>query len=607
MDIFIFILNKIVNLNFYIMCGIFAYYGDRSDAVSLVIEGLKKLEYRGYDSWGFCAKDIDNNIHIHKEIGKISNAGKINTNYKSSIAMAHTRWATHGGVTYENCHPHTSEESDIVVIQNGIVENFQELRDELIKDGHKFTSETDTEVVPHLIQKYISFGFVNACKKALARLEGSFAFVILSKNVNEIFIARRDSPLIIGINKNEFFIASDTTPFAKYTRDIMYLDDNECLVINKKKYQFFSLITNEEIKKRVVTINWDIKSTDKGDFDHFMLKEIMEQKETIKRALNQKDEDIELVAKRINEAYGTFFLGCGTASKVCMVGEYFFSKIAHKHINAIIASEFPSYQHFLKDKSLIIGITQSGETIDLLEAIKIAKKKGSQILSLVNVEGSSVHRLSDYSFLINAGPEQAVASTKAATSQLALLLLMAYAVAGKLQEGRQLLIETASKINDMLNPRYLKHIKKIAKKIKKQSNIYIIGRNANYPIALESAIKIQEVSYIHAEGFAGGELKHGPIALIQDGVPCIALMSNDSFKEAMISNCMEVKARGGFIIGVAPENNEVFDYWIKVPDTSYAQAMVNIIPIQILSYYLAVLRGQDPDKPRNLAKSVTVK
>jgi glucosamine--fructose-6-phosphate aminotransferase (isomerizing) len=572
-----------------------------------VVEGLKKLEYRGYDSWGFCAKDSRGKIHLYKEVGKISDTKGIKCDYKTGFAMAHTRWATHGGVTYENCHPHTSENQDIIVVQNGIVENFQELRSELRAKGHVFSSETDTEVLPHLIQEYIEFGFEKACKKALARLEGAFAFVIMSAQEDLMFIARRDSPLIVGKGKDEFFVASDITPFAEYTRDVMYLDDDECAVISTTGIQFYSLVNNSELKKRVVTINWDTEGADKGDFDHFMLKEIMEQKETIIKAINQSEEDILIVTDKIKKAYGTFFIGCGTANKVCMVGEYFFSKIAHKHINAIVASEFVSYKHFLKDRSLIIAISQSGETIDIIEPIKEAKKKGAQIISLVNVEGSSVYRLSDYAFLIHAGPEQAVASTKAATSQLALLLLMAYATANKLHEGKQLLIETASKINDMLNPRYLEHIKKLAKQIYKQENAYIIGRNSNYPMALESAIKIQEVSYIHAEGFAGGELKHGPIALIQKGVPCIALMGNDEFKEAIISNCMEIKARGGMIIGVSPKHNPVFDFWIKVPDCGNAQPIVNIIPIQILAYYLAVLRGKDPDKPRNLAKSVTVK
>lgn len=589
------------------MCGIFAYNGKRENSAELVVEGLKKLEYRGYDSWGFACKDQNGEIQVHRELGKISDANDVNLEYNSNLAISHTRWATHGGVTYENCHPHTTEDCEIICVQNGIIENYQELKEELIAKGYNFTSETDTEVYPHLIQEYKDLGFIPACKKALSRLEGAFAFVVMSKNEDVLFAARRGSPLIVGKGDGEMFVASDITPFAEYTRDVMYLDDNQCVVLSNDGATFYDFESDNEVEKRVVTIDWDIEGADKGDFDHFMLKEIMEQKDTIYKAINQDDEEIMKVVKKIDEARGTFFIGCGTAGKVCMTAEYFFSKIAQKHINAVVASEFQSYQYFLKESSLVIAVSQSGETMDVLEAIKAAKAHGAQILSLVNVEGSSLYRQSDYAFLINAGPEQAVASTKAATSKLALLLLLAYASAGKLQEGRQLLIETASKINDMLNPRYLDNIKNIADQMQMQENMYIIGKNSNFPMALESAIKIQEVSYIHAEGFAGGELKHGPIALIHEGVPCIALMGNDEFKADIISNCIEIKSRGATIIGVAPENNEVFDYWIKVPDSSHAQPIVNIIPVQILAYYLAVLRGKDPDKPRNLAKSVTVK
>jgi glucosamine--fructose-6-phosphate aminotransferase (isomerizing) len=290
-----------------------------------------------------------------------------------------------------------------------------------------------------------------------------------------------------------------------------------------------------------------------------------------------------------------------------MAADYFFSVVAHRHVNFVAASEFKIYHHFLKPESLIIVVSQSGETADVLEAMKVAKEAGSKVLAIVNVEGSSIYRAADFALLINAGPERAVASTKAATGQMAVLLLIAYAVAGKLNEGRTLLLEAGSKINDMLNPRYIEHIKGIAEKIRHHENLYIIGKSWNYPMALESAIKIQEVSYVHAEGFAAGELKHGPIALIEEGTPCIALMGNDEMTADMLSNIMELKARGAMIIGVAPQRYDSFDHWIKVPDAGPAQPIVNIIPIQILAYYLAVLRGKDPDMPRNLAKSVTVK
>jgi len=338
-----------------------------------------------------------------------------------------------------------------------------------------------------------------------------------------------------------------------------------------------------------------------------MIKEIMEQKDTLNRAINQDTKIIEKLANAIKKAYGTYFVGCGTAGKVCMVGEYLFAKIAKKHINFSFGSEFPNYKDFLTNKTLMLCVSQSGETADTLEAIEIAQEKKVKIASIVNVESSTMARMSDILVPIKAGPEKAVASTKATTSQLAILTLLAYACDGGIKNGKQLLINTASQINDMLNPRYEDHIMKIAKKIQDVESMYIIGRGMNYPIALEAAIKLQEVSYIHAEGFAGGELKHGPIALISKNTPVIALVANDDCKKDIISNATEVKARGGYIIGVSPENHEVFDFWIKVPDTGNSSPIVNIIPIQILAYQLAVLRKNDPDKPRNLAKSVTVK
>lgn len=593
------------------MCGIFAYIGKQNTASKIVVEGLKKLEYRGYDSWGIASiAKKEPKINLLKKVGKISDfKGK---NFEEShIAIGHSRWATHGGVTQENAHPHASEKEGIAIVHNGIIENYQELRKELMSEGHKFKSETDTEVIPHLIERYIEFGFEQAFKKALARLKGRFAVVVIGEKQETIMAARRGSPLILGKGKDEFFIASDIPAFLEYTRDVMYLDDNEMVLMQKKgdalDIKFYDLQTNTEVEKRIIEIEWEAQSADKGDFDHFMLKEIMEQKETISRAINQDPEEIMRVAKSIKEAYGTFLVGCGTAGKVCMTGEYFLSKIAKKHVNFVVASEFESYHHFLTDKTLMVAVSQSGETADVLEAIEVGKEKGVQILSLVNVEGSSIQRQSDYSFLINAGPEKAVASTKAATSQLSLLLLIAYAVAGKLEEGRKVLINTAAQINDMLNPRYLTYIKAVAEKIYKQENMYIIGKAENYPMALESAIKIQEVSYIHAEGFAAGELKHGPIALIEGGVPCLILLSDDENYQDVINNAVELKSRGGYIIGVSPRNNEVFDQWIKVPEVNGASPIVNVIPVQILAYYLAVLRGKNPDMPRNLAKSVTVK
>ena len=592
------------------MCGIFAYYGNRPDAAKMVIRGLKELEYRGYDSWGVAYKSEDD-IEIVKEVGKIGDIKLTEQNFKkSNIAIGHSRWATHGGVNKKNAHPHSSKNREIVLVHNGIFENYLELKKKLEKKGYTFKSDTDTEVIAHLIHEHNkTHNFSESIQKAISEIEGRYAIVVINKEDNSLIAARKGSPLIVGVGKTEgeFFIASDIPAFLKYTNKVIYLDDNQLLKINDQKIEFLDILQNKKTKKRVIEIDWDIESAEKGDYPHFMIKEIMEQKDTLDRAINQDTGTIEKLAKAIKKAYGTYFVGCGTAGKVCMVGEYLFAKISKKHINFSFGSEFPNYKDFLTDKTLMLCVSQSGETADTLEAIEIAKEKKVKIAAVVNVESSSMARISDIVVPIKAGPEKAVASTKATTSQLAILTLLAYACDGGIHKGKQLLINTASQINDMLNPRYEDHIMKIAEKIKDVESMYIIGRGMNYPIALEAAIKLQEVSYIHAEGFAGGELKHGPIALISKNTPVIALVANDDCKKEIISNATEVKARGGYIIGISPENHEVFDYWIKVPDTGNSSPIVNIIPIQILAYQLAVLRKNDPDKPRNLAKSVTVK
>lgn len=574
----------------------------------MAVEGLKSLEYRGYDSWGVAWKDGDH-LTVRKEIGKISGVDGSTLSDNCSLAIGHTRWATHGGVTVANAHPQFNKDKTIAVVHNGIFENYQELKAELMAKGHTFTSETDTEIAPHLIEEYLkeTGDFAHAVRLACLRFTGRYAILVVHATSDTIVAARTGSPLIVGVDTGGYFIASDTPAFMNHTRTVQYLDDGEMVVTNGKTILFSSIETGEERTKREIEITWNAEVADKGTFAHYMLKEIMDQKESVARAVNQRDEEIMTIANAIRDAKGTFLAACGTAGKACLAAEYFFSVVAEHHVNFAPASEFKVYHHFLKSESLLIVVSQSGETADVLEAIQVAKSKGAKVLSIVNTEGSSIARAADYTLLINAGPERAVASTKALTGQLAVLLLVAYALAGKLQEGKKLLLETSAMINDMLNPRYIERIAQIAEKIKHKEDLYIIGKSWNYPMAMESAIKIQEVSYIHAEGFAGGELKHGPIALIEEGTPCIVLAGNDEVSPDIISNAVQLKARGGLVIGVAPERNEAFEEWLKVPDAGNAQAIVNIIPIQVLAYELAVQRGKDPDMPRNLAKSVTVK
>lgn len=591
------------------MCGIVAIFG-KENASEEVIRGLKNLEYRGYDSWGVGAFGKEN-ITIEKQIGKISEAILPAHFPQTSSAIGHTRWATHGGVTPENAHPHFDEEKKIAVVHNGIIENFIELRSELRKRGHVFFSDTDTEVLAHLIEEFLQQGddLLHATQKTAARCEGRFSFVVLHAGEKRMVAVRNGSPLIVGLGKNkEYYIASDTPAFSHHTCTVNYIDDEEILNIDTNGLRVFSLRDLSPVEKRKITLENYSHETTKGDHAHFMIKEIFEQKETIARATNQNEQELETIAKAIRKARGTFLIGCGTAHKVAAAGEYFFSEIAKRHINTIVASEFPLFHDFLRPESLVIAISQSGETADVIEAIEAARAAGSKVLSIVNVPGSTIARMSDFSLCINAGPEKAVASTKAATSQLSVLLLLAYACAEKLHDGQKVLAELAAQVNDMLNPRFVEFVAGIAKKIVHNENMFIIGKGANFPMACEAAIKIQEVSYIHAEGFAGGELKHGPIAMIEKGTPCITLVSdNELQKKEIISNAMEIKARGGHIIGIAPEQNEVFNEWIRVPRGGVASALLNLIPVQVLSYFLAIERGYDPDKPRNLAKSVTVK
>jgi glucosamine--fructose-6-phosphate aminotransferase (isomerizing) len=590
------------------MCGIFAVLG-RKNAPQMVLSGLKNLEYRGYDSWGV-GTPSRGHIFVEKQVGKISQASLSDSFPENTLAIGHTRWATHGGVTFENAHPHYNEDQKISVAHNGIIENFTELRKELCVRGHVFSSDTDTEVLCHLIEEFFLEGntFLLSVKMAADRCEGRFAFVAIRHDENRIIALRKGSPLILGIGtKGDFYLASDTPAFIEYTQRVHYIDDEEIVDIFQGSAEVFSLASMEKVQKREVFLETKPEEVSKGDHAHFMIKEIYEQKETLARAINQDIEEIEKIASAINLAHGTFLIGCGTAHKVAAVGEYFFATVAKKHINTVIASEFPLFHDFLCLDSLVIAISQSGETADVIEAIEAARNAKSKVLSVVNSPNSTVARLSDFSLHIQAGPEKAVASTKATTSQLAVLLLLSYACAGNLVEGRRLLVNCAAQVNDLLNPRFIDFVSGISRKIASKENIFIIGKGANFPIALESGIKIQEVSYIHAEGFAGGELKHGPIAMIEQGTPCIVLVGDGESRREILSNAIEIKSRGGHIIGIASENSEVFHDWIRVPNGGEATPLLNLIPVQILAYFLALERGFNPDMPRNLAKSVTVK
>jgi len=587
------------------MCGIIGYKGNKN-AVKVVLNGLKRLEYRGYDSWGIAVKN--NLIQTIKETGRIGNVFEETLKLNSAnIAIAHTRWATHGDVSQINAHPHLSNDKKIAVVHNGIVENYVKLREFLKEKGFKFYSGTDTEVIPNLIQYFVGEGsnFKEAVSKCLAMLEGNFAIVALHQDFQEMIGARNGSPLVVGKNDNGFFIASDVPAFLDLTNEVCYLEDGEIAVVDEK-IDFFDL-NGSGLEKKFQFIDWTIEQAEKGNYEHFMMKEIMEQKETIRKSIEQEDNKILEMAELIKNAHGVFFVACGTASYATRVGGYLFSKIAKKHVNVVCGSEFPYYKDFLTDKTLMVVVSQSGETADTIGAVKVAKEKKVKVFSIVNVMGSTLMRMADNSFLTNAGPEIGVASTKATTAQIALLTLLAYACNGGLEEGKNVLKKCIDESEKLFEKNFVERIETLADKIVSHNDMYIIGRGTNYPVALEAAHKIKEVSYIHAEGMAGGELKHGTIALIEKGTPCIVLVSNDETKRDTISNAMEIKARGAFIIGISPEDNEIFDFWIQVPDAGEASAIVNLVPAQMLAYFLAVKKGFDPDTPRNLAKCVTVK
>lgn len=601
------------------MCGIFGYIGGRSSDVALLSYwALRDLEYRGYDSWGIAAM-TPTGVYVKKSVGKISDADdKEFLGVSGKIAIGHSRWATHGGVSEVNSHPHFNRDKTIAVIHNGIVENHNELRAFLCEKfscvpAELFISETDTEVIPHLIDYFLREGknFEQAFVEAGKMLEGRYAVVVMKRGEPYLLAMRDGSPLVVGVGNGEFYLASDVPAFLDHTRVVCYPGDREYLKVSADGMMMRSLLSGMKVEPKWVEIVWDKASATKEGHPHYMLKEILEQPLSLDKAIRQEDEKLLLAAKLMKDAEHCFFIGCGTAAKMAKLGELYAALIGGKLATAFVGSEFKTYEQFLDRKSLLFAVSQSGETADVLEALAVGKKKGAKILSLLNVVGSSMDRMSDQKLFINTGPEIAVASTKAATAQIAVLILLAHALAKngkeKLGEGKHLMRKAVKAVAVWLTPDLSNEIKAVAEKLKQMNDIYIIGRGLNAPIAHEAAIKIQEVSYIHAEGFPGGELKHGPIALIQKGTPCIALIPSDETKRDMESNTTELKSRGAYVIGISPVHSPLFDEWIQVPDLGVASPIASLIPIQLLAYHLAVLRGNDPDKPRNLAKSVTVK
>jgi glutamine---fructose-6-phosphate transaminase (isomerizing) len=595
------------------MCGIIAYVGGKQ-AAPIIFEGLRRLEYRGYDSAGIAVASEKKGIEVRKDVGRVDAINKKADflSMEGTMGMGHTRWATHGGVTQKNAHPHISNNGKIVVIHNGIVENYQEIKKMLLEKGFTFYGETDTETIPNLIELEMRSGkdFVQATMDTIKQLDGYYAILAMHEGERKIIASRDGSPLVVGVGKGESFIGSDIPAFLPYTKNVMYIHDKDFVVLDgtdgKSDIRFYSLADGKEVKRPVSSIDWSLEQAQKGDFDHFMMKEISEQVDTIQKAANQDPAALQKVADAVKKAKGVFFVACGSSYHACLSASYIFSKVAGMHINVVLGSEFANYEHFLTKDTLVIAVSQSGETIDVLDAVRTARARDAKVMSIVNVMGSSLQRNSDLSLMLNAGPEICVLSTKTYTAQMAVLSLLAYTVAGKYEEGKEQLKYLWNVIYNLTSESTRAYIKELAEKLKDKDHLFLIGRGLQYPTALEAALKIKEVSYIHAEGFSGGELKHGTIALIEPGTPTIVFSSKENAKQ-IISNAMEIKARGGYIIGINGEKNEVFDFFIKAPDVGMLNPIAQIIPVQILAYQLAVLRGCDPDKPRNLAKSVTVK
>lgn len=590
------------------MCGIFAYRGHRADAAAIVLAALKRLEYRGYDSWGLAAAH-GGDLAVVRRVGKIGGVAFVDGLDPSHVALGHTRWATHGGVTEENAHPQRSCDGRVVVIHNGIIENNQELREELLAEGHRFASETDTEVMAHLVEEaLVAHPFPEAVRLAFRRLRGRNAVVVLGADGAEIVVAKSGSPIVVGIGSDddELYISSDMPALLTHTNRVIWLGDGEMATLGRS-LTVAAIDDGAPLDREPEMVDWEPAQAERGEYAHFMLKEIMEQRDAVQRAINQPRQILDDVAAVVRIAQEVCFVGCGTAGVVGRIGTYLFADIAGRASTAILGSEFKNYRHSLHERTLLIAISQSGETADLLEAVDVALARGSRVVAVVNVPGSLLTRKAHYTLLVNAGPEKAVASTKATLGQIAILSLLAHACAGQVQTGHALLTDIARYIELMTQRAYLARIEVLAGRLTAADDIYMIGRGINYPVALESAIKVQEVSYIHAEGLAGGELKHYAIALISPGTPCVILAANDDSRAEILSNAAQVKARGGYIIGVAPEPNELFDEYLPVPDGGSASPLLTLVPMQLLAYYLACARGYDPDMPRNLAKSVTVK
>jgi len=609
------------------MCGIFGYVGNK-DATPLLVGGLKKLEYRGYDSAGVCVSDGENLI-VSKRKGKVAELEKaVQSNLDGAhLGIAHTRWATHGEPNEINSHPHLDCRGEIAIVHNGIIENYQALKELLQKEGHKFASQTDSEAIAHLVEKFYDGDLEKAVAKTLPLLKGAYGLAIIHKKENKIIAARHGSPLVIGVGKEEMFVSSDVSALLKHTRQIVYLDENELAVVTGDNYAIKNINgplrpdgsseASKKLDKKVNKINWNLEEIEKGGFKHFMLKEIFQQPEAVGNTLRGriKKNKIKLTLKIKPEKIKRIILiACGTSWHSALMGRFILEQQTGIPTEVDYASEFRYRSPIIKKGDLVVAISQSGETADTLAALGEAKSKGAETLGIVNVVGSTIAREVDSGIYLHAGPEIGVASTKAFTCQIAALLVLALYIRQekKMPLDKKLLAELKSlpdKIKEVLSQ--ADKIKKIGQKFKDSKNFLYLGRGMNFPVALEGALKLKEISYIHAEGYPAAEMKHGPIALVDENMPVVFISPKDKTYDKILSNMEEIKARKGIIIAITNEKDKrierLSDFIIQVPKISDCLApIINIIPLQLLAYYIADCKGVDVDKPRNLAKSVTV-
>ena len=607
------------------MCGIVGYIG-KQEAVPILLEGLSKLEYRGYDSAGVAVYH-ENKVTVRKNKGRLSvlenclNAEKIS----GTLGIGHTRWATHGEPNDVNAHPHENTSGAIAVVHNGIIENYMKLKEWLIEEGKEFKSDTDTEVIAHLIDYYFDGNLVVAVQKSIAKLEGAYAIgVICKNNPKQLVAVRKDSPLIIGIGEGENFIASDIPALLKYTRDVYFLEDGDMAILEEKSITILNEL-GQHVKKEVFNVTWDVKAAEKGGYQHFMLKEIYEQPKAIKETLSPRinsngDVDlneINITKNELSEINKIVIVACGTAYHAGLVGKYAIEKFAKIPVETDVASEFRYRDPFIDKNTLFIAVSQSGETADTLAALREAKRKGARIIAVTNVVGSRISREAEDVFYTWAGPEIAVASTKAYITQLISMYLIALDLGIKkgtltkekydevLKELKKF-PEKAEQILDNISP-----IQELADKQFNNQSVFYIGRGIDDSVGREGSLKLKEISYIHSEAIAAGELKHGTIALIEEGTLVIAVATQERLYEKMLSNIKEVKARGAYVIAIAKENQTEIEKTshkvLYIPETmNELTPILSVIPLQLLAYYIAVARGCDVDKPKNLAKSVTV-